>query len=91
VLAMVGQPNMLPYLYRRDNILADRRLLALQWAVAQLPTRDKAGVDALLARPEYRHPFDGSAPVWTTDGHGITYTAPADTPATAKPLGFKAL
>lgn len=77
-LALIGNPDFSQYLYRSDNLIANKKLMNFALGlVAQKTTGSEQIMQAIDAhRKELEHPFTGEPPVWDSKSRTLSYAFP---------------
>lgn len=92
ILIQVGNNDFSKYLYKSDNIIANKKLLAFTLGlIARQATSSEQIAQALAAQSaELQHPFTGEAPAWNAKQRTLGYSTPAQfKESNAKPVVIK--
>lgn len=76
-LVEVGKPNFATYLYRTDEVLANKQLLLFMLdARAGKVTAEKMAQEIVAQQTQLQHPYTGLLPVWDAQTHTLSYPKP---------------
>jgi hypothetical protein len=75
ILLRIGTPDFARYYFRRDDLVALRAAVALQFDLLRRNIHDDESIRRAIVDARLVHPFTGEAPVWDASQHALTYQA----------------
>jgi hypothetical protein len=78
ILNNVAQANYAPYFLRRDDLIAQRAMVAFQLALLRQGVSDAEAIAQALPGAGLIHPYTGEKPVWDGANRTLSYAARAE-------------
>lgn len=75
ILNNIAQPNYTSYFLRRDDLIAQRAMVAFQLALLRQGITDTKGIAQALPAAGLIHPYTGEKPVWDETSRTLSYAA----------------
>lgn len=75
ILLRIGTPDFGRYYFRRDDLIALRAAVALQFDLLRRNIRDDESIRRAVGEAQLVHPFTGETPVWDASRRTLSYQA----------------